>query len=236
MSALGPSVASGSRFYGVSNELEPILPIVLLAGLAALTTGREITRRTLVEYAVAGLALLVVVGWGRLGADVGGVITVGAGVAVATLVMLPGKVTVRRIALTALVPIGALAVLIVLDLGLSGGSHLTRNLLRADDTSELWELVTRRYELAWRILTSANKPAYFLAALLAVAFAWRNRDRLYAALPHRAWAAALIGGLAVGVVGALVNDSGPVLFINAVIGLAALTAYLLGRPPTEASA
>jgi hypothetical protein len=235
VSALGPSVGSGSRFYGVSNELEPILPIVLLVGLAALTTGRAITRGTLVLYASAGLALLVVVGWGRLGADVGGVITVGGGVAVATLVMLGGKVTVRRLALTALVPVAALVALIALDLGLSGGSHLTRNLLRADDASELWELVTRRYELAWRILTSANKPAYFLAALLAVAFAWRNRDRLYAALPHRAWAAALIGGLAVGVVGALANDSGPVLFINAVLGLAGLTAYLLGRPEAEAA-
>ena len=230
VSVLGPSVASGSRFYGVSNELEPILPIVLLVGLAALTTGREITRRTFVLYGAAGLALLVMVGWGRLGADVGGVITIGAGVAVATLVMLPGAMNARRIAIAALVPVAALVFLIAIDLALSGGSHLTRNLLRADDPGELWELVTRRYELSWRILTSADKPAHFLSALLAVGFAWRNRERLYAALPHRSWAAALLGGLAAGVAGALTNDSGPVLFINAVIGLAALTAYLLGRP------
>ncbi|HEX4344355.1 MAG TPA: hypothetical protein VHZ31_02220 [Solirubrobacteraceae bacterium] len=230
VSALGPSVAAGSRFYGVSNELEPILPIVLLIGLAALTSGREITRRTMGLYAGAGLALLVVIGWGRLGADVGGVITVGAGVAVATLVMLPGTLTVRRLLIAAVVPVAALAFLIVLDLVLSGGSHLTRNLLRADDSTELWELVTRRYQLAWGILTSGNRPAHFLASVLAVVFAWRNRDRLYASLPHRAWAAALIGGLACGVVGALANDSGPILFINAVVGLAGLTAYLLGRP------
>jgi hypothetical protein len=235
VSALGPSVASGSRFYGVSNELEPILPIVLLAGLAALTTGREITRRTLLLYGLCGLALLVVVGWGRLGADVGGVITVGAAVAVATLVMLPGALSARRVAIAALVPVVALVLLILIDLGLSGGSHLTRNLLRADDPGELWELVTRRYQLSWRILGSGQKPAYFLGAVLAVAFAWRNRARLYGALPHRGWAAALLGGLAAGVAGALTNDSGPVLFINAVIGLAGLTAYLLGRPPAPAA-
>lgn len=234
VSALGPSIASGSRFYGVSNELEPILPIVLLIGLAALTSGREITRRTTGLYAAAGLVLLVVVGWGRLGADVGGVITVGAGVAVAALVMLPGTVTVRRLVITALVPVAALAFLIVLDLALSGGSHLTRNLLRADDSTELWELVTRRYQLAWGILTSGSRPAHFLASVLAVVFAWRNRDRLYASLPHRAWAAALIGGLACGVAGALANDSGPILFVNAVAGLVGLTAYLLGRPPDAA--
>ena len=230
VSVLGPSVVSGSRFYGVSNELEPILPLVLLTGLAALTTGREITRRIFLLYGVAGLALLVVVGWGRLGADVGGVITIGAAVAVATLVMLPGPLSARRIAVAGLVPVAALVVLVAIDLALSGGSHLTRNLLRADDPGELWELVTRRYQLSWRILTSADKPAHLLAALLAVVFAWRNRARLYAALPHRSWAAALFGGLAAGVAGALTNDSGPVLFINAVIGLAALTAYVLGRP------
>ena len=128
-SALGPSVGSGSRFYGVSNELEPILPIVLLVGLAALMTGRAITRRTLALYGLSGLGLLVVVGWGRLGADVGGVITVGAAVAVATLAMLPGAVSARRTALAALVPVAALALLILIDLGLAGGSHLARNLL-----------------------------------------------------------------------------------------------------------
>jgi hypothetical protein len=234
VSVLGPSVASGARFYGVSNELEPILPIVLLVGLAALTSGREVTRRTLALYVGAGLALLVVVGWGRLGADVGGVLTVAAGVAAATLVLLPGAMSARRLAVAALVPVAALAFLIAIDLGLSNGSHLTRNLLRADDPSELWELVTRRYQLAWRILTSAGKPALFLASLLALAFAWRNRERLYGGLPHRGWSAALIGGLAAGVTGALTNDSGPVLLINAVLGLAGLTAYLLGRPPDEA--
>lgn len=235
VSALGPSVASGGRFYGVSNELEPILPIVLLTGLAAVATGRELTRRIAILYAAAGFALLVVVGWGRLGADVGGAITIGAGMAAATLVMVPGGVTVRRLATAAAVPVASLALLIVIDLGLSGGSHLSRNLLRADDASELWELVMRRYELAWDILTRPNKAAYFLTCALAVAFAWRNRARLYGALPHRGWAAALIGGLCAGVAGALSNDSGPVLFVNAVIGLIALTAYLLGRPADSGS-
>lgn len=234
-SALGPSVAGGSRFYGVSNELEPILPIVMLVGLAAITAGREITHRTMILYASAGLALLVIVGWGRLGADVGGVITVGAGMAAAALVMLPGALTARRVAVVALVPVAALAFLIVIDLAWSGGSHLTRNLLRAESPAELWELVTRRYELAWEILQTGSRPMYLLASLLAVAFAWRNRERLYGRLPHRGWAAALIGGLAAGLAGALTNDSGPVLFINAVVGLAAVTAYLLGRPAAAAA-
>jgi hypothetical protein len=158
------------------------------------------------------------------------VLTVAAGVAAAMVVLLGGRLTPRRIVLAALVPIGALALLIAIDLGLSSGGHLSRNLTRASDATELWELVTRRYELAWPILTRGGTPLVVLAALLAVAFAWRSRASIYGDLPHRAWAAALVGGLAAGATGALTNDSGPVLFINAVIALAGVTAYILGRP------
>jgi hypothetical protein len=233
-SALGPSVAFGARFYGISNELEPLLPILLLTGLAAALTGHAVTRRTPVIYAVAGFVLAVIVGWGRLGADVGGVITVGMGVAVATLVMLPGGITKRSLVVAALVPVAAIGFLILIDLGLSGGDHLSRNLLRTENGSELWELVSRRYELAFRVLKSGRTPAYFLAAALGVAFALKNRHWLYANLPHRAWLAVLVGGLAAGVAGTLTNDSGPVLLVNAVLALAGVTAYILGGTRSKA--
>jgi hypothetical protein len=234
-SALGPSVAFGARFYGISNELEPLLPILLLTGLAAALTGHAVTRRTPLIYAIAGFVLAIIVGWGRLGADVGGVITVGMGVAVATLVMLPGGITKRSLVMTALVPVAAIAFLILIDLGLSGGDHLSRNLLRTENSSELWELVARRYELAFRVLKSGRTPAYFLAAALAVAFALKNRQWLYANLPHRAWVAVLVGGLAAGVAGTLTNDSGPVLLVNAVLALAGVTAYILGGTRSKAA-
>lgn len=227
-SVLGPSVAFGARFFGVSNELEPLLPILLLSGLAAVTTGREVTRRTPVVYGVAGFLLAVIVGWGRLGADVGGVITVGLGMAVATLVMLPGGITRRALAVTALVPFLAIGGLIVLDLLLPGADHLSRNLGRAEGGGELFELVQRRYELAFRVLKSGRTPVYFLGAGLAIWFALRNRAWLYAQIPHRAWIAVLVGGLAAGVAGMLTNDSGPVLLVNAVLALAVVTAYILG--------
>ncbi len=233
-SALGPSVAFGARFYGISNELEPLLPILLLTGLAAALSGTPVTRRTPVIYAVAGFVLAVIVGWGKLGADVGGVITVGMGVAVATLVMLPGGISIRSLIVTALVPVAAIALLILIDLGLSGGDHLSRNLLRTENTRELWELVSRRYELAFRVLKTGRTPAYFLAAALGVVFAVKNRRWLYANLPHRAWVAALIGGLAAGVAGTLTNDSGPVLLVNAVLALAGVTAYILGGTQAKA--
>jgi hypothetical protein len=65
--------------------------------------------------------------------------------------------------------------------------------------------------------------------LLAVAYALRNR-RLFAVLPDPAWRAALFGGLSAGVVGALTEDSGPLLFVVAVFVLACVTAYVRGAP------
>ena len=230
-SVLGPSVAFGARFYGISNELEPLLPILLLTGLAAFVGTRARSRRLALTYGISGLVLGLILGWGRLGADVGGVLTVAGAFAVATLMMLPGGITKRSVVLALAAPVAALALLIVVDLVLSGGSHLSRNLLRAENSSELWELVTRRYELAFQTLVRGRTPAYFLAAALAVGFAYRNRELLYAPLRGRpAWAATLVGGLAAGVVGMLTNDSGPVLLINAVIALGAVTAYVRGAP------
>jgi hypothetical protein len=229
-SALGPSLISGARFYGISNELEPLLPILLLIGLAALVGWRERSRRLCVAYVVSGIALGLVVGWGRLGADVGGVLTIGGGFTAATLLMLPKGVTRRALLLAALVPFLAIAALILVDLGLSGGSHLSRNLTRSEGFTDLWELVSRRYQLAFGVLGQGRALASFVGAVLGIAFALRNRAALYAPLRGRAWPAALVGGLACGVVGAVTNDSGPVLLTNAVIALAAITAYVQGCP------
>jgi uncharacterized protein (DUF2062 family) len=130
----------------------------------------------------------------------------------------------------ALVPFLAIAALIAVDLGLSGGSHLSRNLTRSQGFTDLWELVTRRYRLAFEVLREGRALSSFVGAAVGIGFALRNRAVLYAPLRGRAWPAALAGGLACGVMGALTNDSGPVLLTNAVIALAAITVYIQGSP------
>jgi hypothetical protein len=229
-SALGPSLIAGARFYGISNELEPLLPILLLLGLAALVGMRERSRRLCLAYVLSGIALGLVVGWGRLGADVGGVLTIGGGFTVATLLMLPKGMTRRALLVAALVPFLAIAALILVDLGLSGGSHLSRNLTRSHGFTDIWELVSRRYQLAFVVLGQGRALSSVVGAGVGIAFALRNRAALYAPLRGRAWPAALVGGLACGVMGAVTNDSGPVLLTNAVIALAAITAYVQGCP------
>lgn len=230
LSLLGPNPRSGARFFGVGNELEPTLPILLFVGLAAVFSWRPTSKRMAGAFAVLGGALAIVVGSGYLGADVGGVVTVSAGTAVATLAVLPGGVTKRAAAVAAIVPIAAVALLAALDLATGASTHFSRNVLEVQGGASFWEVAGRRYGFALHTLLRGMMPFVTAAAVVAVAAAIALRARLYPRLPGRAWSAALLGGLAGGVVGALSNDSGPLLFVVAVFVLAVTTAYLHGAP------
>jgi hypothetical protein len=230
-SLLGVNPRSGSRFYGLGNELEATLPVLLLLGVAALLWGRRRSRATAAVFAVAGLVLGVFMGAAQLGADVGGVVTVGAGVAAATLLMLPGRLSARRIVLAALVPVAGVAALAVLELATGGNGHFTRTILHADSAGSLWDVVVRRYRLAYNVLTLGAMPLITVVAALGVAYALRHRERIYAPLRGSpAWRAALTGGLTGSIAGTLTNDSGPVLFVFGVFLLACATAYVRGAP------
>ncbi|HET7487102.1 MAG TPA: hypothetical protein VFJ85_04180 [Acidimicrobiales bacterium] len=230
-SVLGPSIVSGGRFFGVSNELEPLLPVLALVGLAAIPWRRPGGRRLAALYAGAGVALGVVLGSGRMGADVGGVVTVAAAFTAATLVVRRRPLTRRAMGVALALPVLGLLALAAIDLGLGGGAHLARDLSRSQGLGDLSELVIRRYQLIATTFTNAATPLWMGAALVAVAFAVRNRSVLYASVHTTPWTAALVGGLAGGIVGALTNDSGPVLLTNTIIALAAATAYAQGRAP-----
>ncbi|MDX6671755.1 MAG: hypothetical protein QOI91_2118 [Solirubrobacteraceae bacterium] len=233
LSMLGPNPRAGARFYGVGNELEPTLPIILFAGLAALLSGRERSRGAAAAFGLSGLALALAIGSGLLGADVGGVITGSVGAGVAVLFMLPGPVRLRAAAAVfVLVPVLAVGTLALLDLVTGAQSHFARNVLEAHGDASFWETVQRRYHFAYNSLIRGRMPFVVGFSAVAVAAALVYRDRLYARLPGPAWRAALAGGLAGGVAGALTNDSGPLLLVVAVFVLAVVTAYLHGAPDT----
>ncbi|MSW96401.1 MAG: hypothetical protein F2796_06335, partial [Actinobacteria bacterium] len=174
-SVLGPNPLFGSRFYGLGNELESAMASLLLVALAASLHGRGRSWRAVGVIAAAGVALSLIVGAGRLGADVGGVITVLAGAAVAALLMLPGGVTKRAIAVAIAAPVLGLAALAAIDLAGGGDSHFTRTVLRADGSGALWDVVARRYELAGRQAIRGFMPVVTLVAALSIAVAIRRR-------------------------------------------------------------
>lgn len=228
-SLLGPNPLFGARFYGIGNELEATLTGLLLAGLGALLAGRGRSRAAVAAFAGGGLALALVIGAGRLGADVGGVITVGAGAGVAAVLMLPGGLTRRAAAAVVAAPLAGLALLALIDLATGGDSHFTRSVLRAEGSGDVWDIVARRYELAGRQAVRGMMPAVTLIALLAIALGVRRRERLLAPVESDpAWRALLGGLIAAGVAGALFNDSGPVLLLFETFIAASLVLYVRG--------
>jgi len=229
-SMLGPSPRSGSRFYGLGNELEIIVLLLLLVAVAALLRRRERGRGGALAFALGGVGLALVVGSGRLGADVGGIFTIAGGAAVATLLMLPGGVTRRALAIALATPVLGLAALALVDLATGGDGHFVRNVLQGSGEDQL-NTLQRRYELAWANLSNGYGPLLTILCGLAVAYAWRHRARVYAAVGQDpVWRACLGGGLGAALAGSLFNDSGPVVLFIGVGALAFLTSYLRAAP------
>ncbi len=230
-SVLGPNPRFGSRYYGIGNELEAVLPVLLFVGIAAFLGTRERSRGAAAVFAVCGLVLGVAFGSARLGADVGGVITVGAGAAVATLVMLPGRIGWRGVLIIVLTPILAVFALAALDLATGGNGHFTRTVLHAHGDNAITDIVVRRFHLAFNVLGRGLMPFATAIAVLALAYAIRFRARLLAPIAGRpAWTAAFCGAIASGVAGSLGNDSGPELLVIATFAMAVTLAYIRGDP------
>jgi hypothetical protein len=135
------------------------------------------------------------------------------------------------IALALMTPLLAVVGLALLDLATGGNGHFTRTILNADSGTALWDVVVRRYTIALNNLTTGAMPFITVLVILAAAYAARYRERIYAPLRGSpAWRAGLAGGLAASVVGALFNDSGPILLLFGVFVLACVTAYVRGDP------
>ena len=229
-SLAGPNPKGGARFFGIGNELEILLSLELLFGLGALLTLAG-GRRVPWGFAAGCLVAAAIVGAGRLGADVGGVITLGAGAGGAVLASLPGGPSRRAVVLAALAPAVAVAGLIALDLLTGGGAHLTRTVLEGDGPGGALEIVKRRLLISG---SGLDRPIVaILVALGAICLVWGVRRRAEVLRPLRgqpAFVAGMWGALAATVVGALANDSGPVIFIAGSFGLLLAVGYGRGAP------
>jgi len=229
-SVFGPSPLAGVRFYGVDNDLEITSALLILALVAATVRRRDRSARTAWILAGAGLAGVLVVSPGRLGADVGGIFTIVGGVGVAALMMLP-RVTWRSVLLVLLAPAIALVGLVGLDIATKGNSDFLRNVIHAPSGGTIWDIVRRRYDVAWSIFRAGETPLLTVVALLAATYAVRHRRRVFAAVaPDALWPACLAGGFAAAVSCAVFNDSGVSELILGTGGVACLAAYVRAPP------
>jgi hypothetical protein len=235
-SIAGPNPKGGSRFFGIGNELEVILALTVLVGVgAALTYWPRVSAPR--AFALAALVAGAIIGAGRLGADVGGVITLGAGGAAAVVTSLPRGPSRRAIALAVVVPVLAVGALLLLDLAIGGGAHLTNTLSSSSGPGDLGKVLVRRWRLSVAGLTHGTTPiSVGIAVALLVYGAVRYRELLepVSGERERPFRAGVIGAFFATVVGALANDSGPMIVLIGTVSLLLTVGYVKSSTRTPA--
>jgi hypothetical protein len=229
LSLLGPNPGLGVRFYGIGNELEATLAVLVVAGVGAGLTAfapRASRRVSAFAFICVGLLAAFVFAAGRFGADVGAAIVFPVGAAVAAIAIAGGG---RRSALLVAIgaPVAVLALLALVDLVSGANAHLTRSVLDAGGFEGLADVAQRRLQLSVR---SFGRPV--LLALLPVVLgfavlAYLRRDLLRSWLKRvPAMRAGLAGALVATVVGTLANDSGALLLEIGAAYLLVFTGYV----------
>ncbi len=225
LSLLGPNPLLGVRFYGIGNELEALVSVLIVGGIGAGLAGfapRLSPGRCAAAFLVLGFVFAAIFASGRFGADVGAAIDIPMGVAVAALVVTGGRR--RWILLVILIPLAVLALLALADLITGANSHFTRSVLHAGGLHSLGDTAQRRLEQTAR---SFVRPILLVALpvlAIGVLVAVLRRATLASWVREvPAMRAALIGAVVATVVATFANDSGALLLE---IGAAYLLVFL----------
>jgi len=225
LSLLGPNPMLGVRFYGIGNELEALLSVLVVGGIGAGLAGfapRLSPGRCAVAFLVVGLVFAGIFASGEFGADVGAAIDFPMGVAVAALVVTGGRR--RWILLVILIPLVILALLALADVLTGANSHFTRSVLDAGGLHSLGDTAQRRIEQTARSFVRpvllVALPVVAIGVLVAVLRRATLADWVRDVPAMRA---ALVGAVVATVVATVANDSGALLLE---IGAAYLLVFL----------
>jgi hypothetical protein len=242
LSLVGPNPAGGHRYYGIGNELEACLVVLVLVGTGAALSSLYVSRhvqtpkrgvggRGPAVFLAVGAVFAFVFAYGRYGADVGAAITLPLGAAVAAALLAERP----RLALLALaMPLPALVLLAAADLLTGADAHLTSTVLDAESGGDVLAVFGDRMREAGESFGRTILLVCLPFVIAAAALAWSGRDRLAAWLRDRpAVRAGMLGALAATLVGTLANDSGALLLEIGAVYLAAFCGFAWaesGRP------
>lgn len=225
LSLLGPNPGLGVRFYGIGNELEAVLAVLVIGGTGAGLAGfapRAAPRTCAVAFLASGLLFAAVFAAGRFGADVGAAIVLPVGAAAAVGTATRGGRRAATLIITA--PLAVVGLIALADLVSGANAHLTRSVLDAGGLGDLGDVAQRRLQLSAH---SFERPVVLfclplVAALATLAIVWRDRLRAWLRdVP--AMYAGLVGAFTAIAIGTLANDSGALLLV---IGAAYLLVFV----------
>ncbi len=238
LSLLGPNPIFGVRFYGIGNELEALIAVMVPVGIGAVLTAKGSWGRGagIGAFLGAGVLAALVFASGHFGADVGAAIVLPIGGAVAAAVITGSleihgrRSTTERhglvLAAVIVAPLLVLGVVALIDLASGGHAHLTRSVLDAGGAGDLADIAQRRLELsADDFAQAAGNPLFWLviAGICAGVARWRRIDAWLQYFP--AARAGVIGACAAVAAGVLVNDSGAIFLVLGSLALGAVLAF-----------
>ncbi len=237
LSLLGPNPVFGARFYGIGNELEALIVVMVPVAVAAALTASRAGRRSAVgAFLGVGVLAGLIFAAGRFGADVGAAIVLPVGAAVAAIALIWARGRSRRRLAAALIgaPLAAVTALALIDLVSGGNSHLTRSVLDAGGANGIADLAQRRLQLsAHDFAQAAGNPLFWIVVLsIAAGIAkWRRIDAWLEPFP--AARAGVIGACVAVAVGVLVNDSGATFLVLGSLALGAALAFAWAQTGTD---
>ena len=216
-SAFGSDVMMGDRYYGMGNLYSgfAIGAALLFACLLPVVLGERLDKPWK-RYALSGAVLAVtafILGFGRIGADFGGLLMILTGSLIALMKFDGGRIGLKRAAVIVTVIVVCVVLFVGLDIMLPGAaSHAGRAVSGAAGSRGVGSLFTtagRKLALNWTLtFTSIWRLLLLILFVACMALNWRYHlfRRLKGEVPYLY---AAFVGMAVAIpVGWLVNDSG----------------------------
>jgi hypothetical protein len=123
----------------------------------------------------------------------------------------------------------AVGALIGLDALLGGGAHLTHTLSSSSGPGDLGKVVVRRWRLSLAGLTHGTTPISVGIALVVLvwgALHWRSLLEPLRGESERPLRAAIVGSFFAVVIGAIANDSGPMIVLIGTFSLVLSVGYV----------
>jgi hypothetical protein len=157
LAVIGPHPDGGGRFYGVTNQVETLLLVPVLAAASLLP------RRLL---PVLGALTLALVGWSRAGADGGGIVVVIVALGAWWVRCARVRVTATRTLVAALALVVVVLALVGLDAATGGSSHVT-DAVGSGPGSLVGDL-GHRLHVSWKGVTATVQAGVAAAATLVV--------------------------------------------------------------------
>lgn len=214
-SLFGYSLHEGGRFAGLGNSAFAILATATVLWGAIHVAHAPRRREALVAVALVFAFVILIDGAPALGADVGGILTLVPVCGLMLLALGGRRLSGRALVLAAFVTVAALVLATGVDLLRPPGArtHLGRLVddIGRDGIGVLGTTISRRLAGSFQTYRFAGSWAVVAVSLYLLWFLGPKRGWPQVLPPGSAQRSGLLGALAVGVLGAAVNDSGAVV-------------------------